>query len=646
LIKVSGLAKAFGGQVLFTHLTWSLGGADRVGLIGANGTGKSTLLRIMAGLEMADDGVVDRPPDKSIGYLAQTDFTLVTGLDGTPEEEAWEAYPVIRDVDRRLAAVRERIGLESSPSLVEEEQDLIHRRQMLGGDEVAPRVGRTLKGLGFRTGDFSRPLRELSSGWQMRAALARILLQDPAVLLLDEPTNHLDIESRTWLAEYLAGFGGCLVIVSHDRTFLDRTVHGITEILGGKLESYTGGYTAYEGQKAARHALRLKAYERQQKEIERIKIWINKYRAQKRLASRVQSRIRMLERMERLPPPQAPPAAIRVRFPEPAAAPRVLCRMTGVRKTFGDVDLFDQLDVEIHRGERLAIVGPNGAGKSTLLRILGGSEPFQSGERWIAPEVTFGTFSHDEIQSWNPRRTVLEAAQDAGPGEGIPRLRGLLGAFLFRGDDVEKPVAALSGGERSRLALALLLLAAPNLLVLDEPTNHLDIQSIQALIQALDAYPGTLLLVAHDHYVLSRVATRVLFPSGKGFRPYPGTYGDYLWAREHRPEDFDPSVTPRPPERAAAEAPTPEATTPGKTPAPAPRRKSAQRLQREMKDLEDRIRTLEERRRRFEAALASPEFFKDPMRSQPYLVEHGETVEKLEALYESWVSLQQEVDGS
>jgi ATP-binding cassette subfamily F protein 3 len=549
VIRVTDLTKSFGERILFQDVRWTLGGTERVGLVGANGSGKSTFLRILARLEEKDSGTLEGPPQQDIGYLAQTDFTLVMGLDGSPEEEAWSAFPEIRKLDAELDAIR--AGLDSGAARPEElslqEQEILHRLKLLGRDEATTRVAKTLLGLGFTLESSREPLRKFSSGWQMRAALARLLLQEPAVLLLDEPTNHLDLESRDWLGEYLGSCRGALVVVSHDRSFLDRTVHGITEVLGGRLENYRGGYSDYERQNMERHEQRRKAYERQTQEIKRIKDWINRFRAQKRLASRVQSRIKVLEKMERIVPPEPPPAAIRVRFPDPPKAPRVLCRLEGIGKSFGEKRLFDDLDFEIHRGDRLALVGPNGVGKSTLLRIFSGTESIQSGERWVTPEVTTGFFSHDDIQGWNKRQTVLGMAQAAKPDEGTPRLRSLLGAFLFRGDDIDKTIGALSGGERSRLALACLLLRAPNLLLLDEPTNHLDLASVDALLQALKDYKGTIIFVAHDRYFLNRIANKVAWPSGRRFRLYPGGYEDYLWARAHRPADFDPGQsTPMP----------------------------------------------------------------------------------------------------
>lgn len=642
MIKVTNLSKSFGDQVLLQDVSWSLGQSERIGLVGANGSGKSTFIRILAGHLEAEAGSLERPPEGEIGYLAQTDFTLVTGLDGSPEEEAWAAFPEITGLKDRLNEIRS--GLESdgaSESLAAEEQEVLHRLKLLGADEVTTRVARTLRGLGFTLESSREPLQNFSSGWQMRAALARLLLQEPSVLLLDEPTNHLDLESRDWLAEYIGQFKGSLVIVSHDRTFLDRTVHGICEILAGDLESYRGGYTDYEKQKAQRHALRLKAYERQQQEIKRIRTWINKYRAQKRLASRVQSRIKMLEKMERIPPPEEPPPVIRVRFPDPPKAPRVLGRLRGIAKSYGEKLLFEDLHLEIHRGDRLALVGPNGVGKSTLLRIIAERESIQEGSRWLAPEVTIGYFSHDDIQSWDRRQTVLGMAQSASPGEGDPRLRSLLGAFLFRGDDIDKTVAALSGGERSRLALACLLLKAPNLLILDEPTNHLDLASIDALLRALESYQGTVLFVAHDHYFLSRLTTKVAWPSEKEFRLYPGGYDEYLWARVHRHADFDPGSGSPMPQSVPIDETVEETVKPGQVARDERRfrQRAAVKRGREINELESRIRELEERRDRFEKALAEPEFYKDPMRSLPYLNGHRETVEELEDLYARWMEL-------
>ncbi|MBD3336311.1 MAG: ATP-binding cassette domain-containing protein, partial [Candidatus Eisenbacteria bacterium] len=397
VIKVEGLHKSFGGQVIFRDVSWTLGHIDRVGLVGANGSGKSTLLRLLLGHMEPDAGAIERPATGRLGYLAQNDFTLASGPDGTPLAEAWCAFPEIQAVERRLEKIRRSAaedppasggGEAADPAGLEEpareQAELQHRRQILDADGVVARVARTLRGLGFGDDDFQRPLQTFSHGWQMRAALARLLLQEPDVLLLDEPTNHLDLESRAWLADFLTGFNGALVIVSHDRDFLDRTVTRITEILGGGLEDYRGGYSDYERQREERHQLRWKAYRQQTDQIARIRDWIARNRAQKRLASRVQSRVRMLEKMERIQPPEGPPSVLRVSFPQPARLPRVVARLEEIHKSYDGRPLFRGLNLELQRGDRLAVVGSNGAGKSTLLRILAGREPVQSGRVHLA----------------------------------------------------------------------------------------------------------------------------------------------------------------------------------------------------------------------------------------------------------------------
>jgi ATP-binding cassette subfamily F protein 3 len=633
MLRVRGLTKRFGSRLILDDVAWKLGAGERVGLVGANGSGKSTFLKILAGLESPDEGEVDRPPAAELGYLAQNDFTLVTGLQGTPEEEAWAAFP-------ELAELRQALGRENpdgGPEARARWEALRHRASVLGLEEVPRRVAGVLAGLGFRPEEFTRPLGTLSAGWRMRAALARLLLQRPRILLLDEPTNHLDLEAREWLAGFLSQWPGSLVVVSHDRAFLDRVVGRITEILGARLEEYTGGYSDYERQREERHRRRMAAYERQQKEIARIRAWIDKYRAQKRLAARVQSRLRMLERMERLPPPEVHRPAPRVRFPDPGPIPRLVCRLEGVGKSYGERLVLRGVDLTIQRGDRLAVVGPNGVGKSTLLRILAGREPADAGRRLVPEGLRIGYFAHDLVDSWERRATVLEVLQGAAPGEGTPALRSLLGAFLFRGDDVDKPVGALSGGERVRLSLACLLVQAPHLLVLDEPTNHLDIQAIEALVQALESYRGTVVLVAHDRYVLQRVATRTAWPQDGAFRVYEGGYDAYLWARTHRPEAFGgdgPAVEPQR-ERQAAPKEKP----------PARRARRRGNRGRQLEELEARIQELEARRARYEEAFSRPGFFEDAQRAQPYLESHRETVAELEELYARWLELQEEDGG-
>jgi len=388
-----------------------------------------------------------------------------------------------------------------------------------------------LRGLGFRTEDLGRDCGELSGGWQMRVALAQLLLRRPDLLLLDEPTNYLDLEARTWLEEFLAAYPGTLVMVAHDRYFLDVTVNHIAEVLHGRVTDYPMTYTRYLEERVERLELARAAYEQQKSEIERIEAFVHRFRYQASKAALVQSRVKQLEKIERLPPPDGHQRTLKIRLPEAPRSGRAVLELTGAAKAYANVRVYEGAQVLVERGQRIAIVGPNGAGKTTLLRLLAGVLPLDGGERRVGHRVALGYFAQDHAEMLDPERTVLDEIMGAASVETVPYVRTLLGAFLFSGDAVEKRVGVLSGGERSRLALAKLLVEPTNCLLLDEPTNHLDLTAKEVLLDALRGYAGTLVLVAHDRYLLDQLPTHVIeVGSGRAER-YVGNYEDYLRAK-------------------------------------------------------------------------------------------------------------------
>jgi ATP-binding cassette subfamily F protein 3 len=533
-VQFSDVSLAFGARDLLKNATIYLAAGSRAALAGPNGAGKSTLMKILAGQMAPDSGERAVTRDARISYLPQTGAALDALLsDATVFDEAEKAYSFAE----ALLARQEEIGrlLESSKEddgatgrLIEEHAAIHDAVEGSGYYVRRERIREVLSGLGFRDADLDRPLREFSGGWQMRVALAKVLLENPDIMLLDEPTNYLDLEARSWLESFLSKYRGGVLVVSHDRYFLDVTVREVYELWNGKLTRYAGTYTAYEKRRAQELEAVFEAWERQQEEVARLEDFIRRFRYQATKASLVQSRVKQLEKIV---PIEIPEGMKKIHFsfpPAPRSATAVV-RLEGLGKAYGANRVISGLDLEIERGMKVALVGPNGAGKSTLMRILAGVDgDFEGGMR-LGSGVEMAYFAQDTAEAMGGEATVEETAEALCPFELLPKLRNLLGAFLFRGDDIHKPIKVLSGGERSRLALLTMLLKPTNLLVLDEPTNHLDLTSKDVLLEALKAYGGTVLFVSHDRGFIEDLATRVLeLDAGKPARWYVGDYRYYL----------------------------------------------------------------------------------------------------------------------
>ena len=530
MLNVSGISKRYGGQVVLADVTWGVPDGARVGLTGPNGAGKSTLLRIIAGEVEPDAGAVALPRGATVGYLPQH----ILGVRGvTVRAHALSAFAELHELEARRAAVEHALATvdpasEDYPRVMERYVAVCEEWDHRGRYDTESEAEAVLRGLGFRGDDLGRDCSELSGGWQMRAALAQLLLRRPDILLLDEPTNYLDLEARTWLEDFLTAYPGTVIMVAHDRYFLDVTVDRIAEVLHGRVTDYPMTYSRYLEERERRLELARQAYEEQKAEIERIEAFVHRFRYQASKAALVQSRVKQLEKVERLPPPDGHERVLKIRLPEAPRGGRAVVELAGARKRYGDVHVYDGADVLIERGQRVALVGPNGAGKTTLLKLLAGVLPLDAGSRTLGHNVRLGYFAQDHAEMLDADRTVLEEVMGAASIEAAAHVRGLLGAFLFSGDAVEKRVGVLSGGERSRLALAKLLLAPANCLLLDEPTNHLDLTAKEILLEALLAYAGTLVIVAHDRYLLDRLPTQMIEVGNGHATRYLGNYEDYL----------------------------------------------------------------------------------------------------------------------
>jgi ATP-binding cassette subfamily F protein 3 len=506
--------------MLFEDVSLQVNRGDRIGLVGPNGAGKSTLFSLLLREASPDSGTIAIEKNATIGFLPQE--TAAAG-DETVLELALAVSPELVHAQKVIKHHESGNGSDDAAY-----HNALHVFDEHGGWELEPKAKRVLAGLAFREADFDRPARALSGGWIMRAHLARLLVMQPDLLLLDEPTNHLDLESLQWFQEYLRNYPGAIVMISHDREFLNQLVGSIIEIAHSKLVRYRGDWDSYVEQKAAREEQQLSAYKNQQKEIAALQLFADRFRAKASKASQAQSKLKQIDRMKKIAAPTARGKTVKFHFPQPVRSGLRVITLKDVNHAYGDLVVYRGMQFHAERGQRTVLVGPNGAGKSTLLKLLAGVLPVQHGVRELGHNARAGYFSQNRIDVLNPKHTVLESALDAPNPVSEQTARTVLGSFLFRGDDVFKSVAVLSGGEKSRLALVKLLLDPPNLLLMDEPTTHLDVGSIDALLGALKQYHGTLVFISHDVHFIRAIATSVLHIHSGLLTSYPGDYDYYL----------------------------------------------------------------------------------------------------------------------
>ncbi len=667
MIQLSDLTKSFGDRVLFDHVTWQIGDGERVGLCGPNGAGKTTLLKILGGMEESDSGAVVKPAGLTIGYLPQDGLTH---SGHTVFEEASSAFQPLLDIKAEMHDIEHKLADASIPqdeheAMLSRYAELQDRFRLDEGYSMDLRIATVLRGLGFDSDDSNRPCETFSGGWQMRIALAKLLLGRPNLLLLDEPTNHLDLEARNWLEEYLGTYPYAVILVSHDRYFLDAVVTRITDVHLRKLTDYVGNYSKYVEQRDAMLERLRQTKREQDEEVARVKLFIDRFRYQATKAAQVQSRIKMLEKVV---PIEVPPERKRIhfRFPACAKSGRTVIEVKHASKAYGPVKVFEKIDLHIERGDRIALVGPNGAGKSTLMRMLSGEESPDAGQRIVGHQVVMEYFAQDEAVRLDPTLTVYETLETGSPNDMVPAIRNLLGGFLFTGDDIYKKAAVLSGGERTRLAVARMLLRPSNTLLLDEPTNHLDLDSKDVLLDALEDYGGTLIIVSHDRYFVEKLATKIIEIGHGRALVYPGTYKEFLWHREgsglpasgSRPQEDSKPKAKSPAPKAAAKSPEPRAKSPepdsreARKQQEAERRKkdrASQALQKRITDLEGRIAEREAQVKELEAMMATAGFYDDREGSKQVVDRHQALMWEVGDLMAQWEALQehaQEAQGS
>jgi ATP-binding cassette subfamily F protein 3 len=606
MLTVSQLSKSFSGRRLFDEVSLQVNRGNRIGLVGPNGAGKSTLFSLILGETSPDSGQIAFEKSATIGFLPQE--TAAAG-DETVLELALATTPELVDAQKIIKQQESGNGSDDAAY-----HHALHVFDEHGGWQLEPKAKRVLAGLAFRETDFDRPARALSGGWIMRAHLARLLVMEPDLLLLDEPTNHLDLESLQWFQEYLRNYPGAIVMISHDREFLNQLVGSIVEIAHAKLVRYRGNWDNYVEQKAAREEQQLAAYKNQQKEIAALQLFADRFRAKASKASQAQSKLKQIDRMEKIAAPVARGKTIKFHFPQPPRSGLRVIALKDVDHSYGDLVVYRGLNFHAERGQRTVLVGPNGAGKSTLLKLVAGVLPVQHGARELGHNVRVGYFSQNRIDVLNPKLTVLQSVLDSPKPVPEQTARTVLGSFLFSGDDVFKSVAVLSGGEKSRLALVKLLLDPPNLLLMDEPTTHLDVGSIDALIGALKQYHGTLIFISHDVHFIRAIATSVLHINSGRLTAYPGDYQYYI--DKSKAASARTALT-------AGSAPSPNSRLPSSSVAPGrgPKLRAQKRAEAEARntlskikrdrekrlhEIETRIAVLEQQQRDLVTALEDP----------------------------------------
>ncbi len=625
MISISNLSYFIGSRALFEEASLHIKPKDKIGLIGLNGAGKSTLLRMITGELKIDGGSISKAKDCSIGFLNQDMLSFQS--EDSILSVAMEAFHEAQEVQIQMDKVLHLMETAYEDKLVDKLTKLQEKYEALDGYTLQSKAEEILEGIGFVTADLHRPLKEFSGGWRMRVILAKLLLEKPELLMLDEPTNHLDLPSIQWIENYLKSYDGAVVVVSHDRQFINNTINKVVEVTGSKLISYPGNYENYLTEKAMRNTLQKNAFENQQQKIKQTERFVERFRAKATKAKQVQSRVKALNRMDRIDDVISESAAVNFKFNFGQKSGKHVCMLEGITKSYPDIDILAKADGHIERGDKIALIGANGKGKSTLLRIINGSEKFE-GKTSIGHNVNQSFYAQHQLEDLDINNEILEELKQAGSGKTEQELRGVLGCFLFSDEDVFKKIKVLSGGEKSRVALAKTLISEANFLLLDEPTNHLDIQSVNILVQALQQYQGTFLLVSHDRFFVTEVANKIWWIEGKELKEYPGTYAEYEYWRK-----MNDKKQPIQAAQVKIEKPKEKKKT---KPKDNSNQKEINQLESKISKVESEIEILEKKKTDFELDFARPEILNDVDKMQT-LSENLESVKsKLEQLNDDW----------
>lgn len=600
MISVTNISYFIGGRALFENASMFIKPNDKIGLIGLNGRGKSTLLKIINGELTLDAGTISKSGDCTIGFLNQDLLSYQT--EDSILTVAMAAFKEVVTIERQIEVIIKKLETEYSDALVEKLTKLQEKYDHLDGYTIQSKAEEVLEGIGFATADLHRPLKEFSGGWRMRVMLAKLLLEKPSLLMLDEPTNHLDLPSIQWVENYLRTYEGAVIVVSHDRVFLDNAISKIVEVTQQQLVTYEGNYSFYLEEKELRQQIQQNAYENQQQKIRQTERFIERFRAKATKSKQVQSRVKALERMDMIEEVVDDTAAVNFKFKFNQQPGRFIVTLKDVSKSYGPLEILRETSIAIERGDKIALIGANGKGKSTLLRIISNTEPIE-GEASLGYNVIPAFFAQHQLESLNVENEILEELKQAGSGKSEQELRGVLGCFLFSDEDVFKKIKVLSGGEKSRVALAKTLISEANFLLLDEPTNHLDFISENILIQALQQYKGSFVVVSHNRHFVSQIANKIWYIEDKKIKEYPGTYEEYEYWRKKNESDTSPVSEPPRKEKEKEKKSKEQSAQP-------PRNDNKLKLlEKDLKGIEEQVTKLEERRSHLENEMARPEIF-------------------------------------
>lgn len=631
MVSITNISYYIGGRPLYENASMFIKPKDKIGLIGLNGRGKSTLLKIIAGEYKIDAGSVSKSNDCTIGFLNQD--LLSYQSDDAIVTVAMQAFKEAVDTQRDIEKLLHRLETEYSDELVTRLSKLQEKFDHLDGYTMQAKAEEVLEGIGFSTLDLHRPLKEFSGGWRMRVMLAKLLLEKPSLLMLDEPTNHLDLPSIQWVENYLRTYDGAVIVVSHDRTFLDNVATKTVEVTQGQLVTYEGNYSFYLQEKELRQEIQQNAYENQQQKIRQTERFIERFKAKATKARQVQSRVKALERMDMIEEVVDDAAAVNFRFTFNQQPGRYIINLNHVSKSYGPIEILKNATASIERTDKIALIGANGKGKSTLLRIIAGDEPIE-GERIMGYNVIRAFYAQHQLESLRVDNEILEELMQAGSGKSEQQLRNVLGCFLFSDEDVFKKIKVLSGGEKSRVALAKTLISEANFLLLDEPTNHLDFISENILIQALQQYKGSFVVVSHNRHFVNQIANKIWYIEDKQIKEYPGTYEEYeYWQKKNEAAN----VKEEPPKARKAE----NTAKPVENPASGKRKQ----LEKDLKKVEEEITSLEKKKAELEADMAKPEVYNDFNLLKKQQFEFSKTEKELKRVTEKWEALATEIDS-
>ena len=642
LLGLQNVTFEFGARTIVEDATWHIQPNERIGLIGYNGTGKSTLLKVLTGQYSPNNGTVEKGRETTIGFLHQDLLSFDT--DDSILDVAMGAFERVKQLEKEIEAIGKELERTGDETLAHDYADKLHELEVLDGYSIHHRSEEILQGLGFANADLQKPYKNFSGGWRMRVLLAKMILMHPDVLLLDEPTNHLDLPSIEWLEKYLVHYQGSVVIVSHDRFFLDRMVTKIVELYQKQLHFYTGNYSYYEVEKELRVDMQKKAFENQQDYIRQQERFVERFKAKASKAAAAQSIVKRLDRLDRIEDVEIERPNMKINFSIDKQPGRILATLKHVSKSFGEVKILENTSAEIDRGDKIALIGANGKGKSTLLRIIAGTETFD-GERTWGHNVDESFYAQHQLEALNQTNDVLQELKDCGSGKNDLELRSLLGAFLFSGDTVEKKIKVLSGGEKARVALAKTIASRANFLMLDEPTNHLDIHSVDLLVQSLIKYEGSIVLVSHDRYFISRVANKIWEIEDHKIREFKGTYAEWEdWKERREAEEKrlksikEVSTEVKPKQEKKQEA----------KPVSNDQKKELQRVKTEFKQMEEKVALLSKKKDEFELLLGSPDVYGDKNKFQQAENNYKRSVKELadaNAAYEKVFEKMMELEG-